>query len=460
VIDYYGPPRTIETVSLYQALDAEQYLPPGYFKDRIVFVGLSQVAGVDIRESKDSFPTPFSGGKVGYTYGVEIHATIAGNLLEQRRVELLPPSIEALALVGLALLASLLFIFLRPMVGIAVALPLMLLSWVVAYLAFARTGTWIPVVIPSVVQLPAAYTVSLVWYYLTTVREREKIRRAFSFYLSPDMIRRIQEDPDSLSLGGEEVVGSALFTDIAGFTSTSEKMTAPETASMLNDYFSDITQTIFDTNGTLIKYIGDAVFAIYGAPLRMDDHATRACRAAVAMARMHETLGDRWAGRLATRIGIHTGPMLVGNLGSAQRFDYTAIGDTVNLAARLESLNKSTGTRALISGETLAQTDGNLIVRSLGRVRVVGRAEPVALYELLGVKGDETRPDFETVKRFEGAVDDFVARRFAEAADGFREVHEHLGHDGPSQLYLDTIAQLETAPPPDDWNGVITFTKK
>jgi adenylate cyclase len=229
---------------------------------------------------------------------------------------------------------------------------------------------------------------------------------------------------------------------------------------MLNDYFSDITQTIFDTNGTLIKYIGDAVFAIYGAPLRMEDHATRACRAAVAMARMHETLGDRWAGRLATRIGIHTGPMLVGNLGSAQRFDYTAIGDTVNLAARLESLNKSTGTRALISGETLEQTDGNLVVRSLGRVRVVGRGEPVALYELVGLKGETTRPDLETIERFERAVEDFTARRFTEATAKFRDIREQLGTDGPCQLYLDTISQLESDPPEQDWDGVINFTKK
>src|SRR5262245_63331235 len=181
---------------------------------------------------------------------------------------------------------------------------------------------WLPVVIPCLVQLPVAYAASVVWYYLTTVREREKIRKAFAFYLSPSMIRRITDSPGRLNLGGEEIVGTAMFTDIKGFTSIAEGMTAPETAALLNDYFSVATGHVFDTGGTLIKYIGDAIFAIWGAPLHMDDHATPACRAALGMAYLQDRLTDRPAGNLITRIGVHTGPMLVGNLGSAQRFDY------------------------------------------------------------------------------------------------------------------------------------------
>lgn len=461
LINYYGPPRTIQTVSLYQALEPERFLPPDFFRDRIVFVGASQVASVGVSEVKDSFPTPFSGGEVGFTYGVEIHATVAANLLERHGVRVLPPVYETLLLLVLALFASLTFIYLRPTLGILALVVLEIAAWLTAYGAFTGAGLWIPAVIPGVVQLPAAYVMSLVWYYLTTVRERESIRRAFGFYLSPEMIRRIAESPDSLRLGGEEIVGTAVFTDIAGFTSISEKMTAPETASMLNDYFSETTRRIFDTGGTLIKFIGDAVFAIWGAPVSMDDHATQACRAAVSMGRSRERLGDRAAGRLVTRIGIHTGPMLVGNLGSSQRFDYTAIGDTINLAARLESLNKSVGTLALVSGETLEQTDGTLAVRSLGRVRVAGRAKPVALYELLGLKGEQNRLDSETIERFERAVKDFSSRRFDDAATGFREVRERCGgEDGPSELYLKTIAQLEQEPPDRDWDGVINFATK
>jgi adenylate cyclase len=316
-------------------------------------------------------------------------------------------------------------------------------------------------VIPTTVLLPVAYVTALVWYYLTTVRERENIRRAFSFYLSPEMISKIADSPESLSLGGEEVVGTALFTDIKGFTSIAESMSAPETARMLNEYFSEVTGTIFDTGGTLIKYIGDAVFAIWGAPVKMDDHATQACRAAVAMARMQEGSDGSPAGRLVTRIGVHTGSMLVGNLGSSQRFDYTAIGDTVNLAARLESLNKSVGTLALASGEAMAATDGSVATRPLGRVRVVGRHEPVELHELLGLAGEPTRPDAAALARFAAALADFRARRFREAAAGFEAVRAACGGtDGPSQLYLARIEELRARPPGPDWDGVINFLKK
>jgi adenylate cyclase len=459
LIDYYGTPRTVPTVSMYQALEPAKFLRPGFFRDQIVFVGANQVAALHADEAKDSFPTPFSGGEVGFTYGVEIHATIAANLLEGRRIEPLSPALERAALVGLAIAAASLFLYLSPPVGAIVLVALELLAWVSAYAAFALASRAIPVVVPSLIQLPVAYVASLVWYYLTTVREREKIRRAFSFYLSPEMIRRIAEDPGSLRLGGEEVVGTAVFTDIRGFTSIAEELSAHQTATMLNEYFSAITQTIFDTSGTLIKYIGDAVFALWGAPLPLPDHAARACRAALAMARARPGAASGTA--LVTRIGVHSGPMLVGNLGSHQRFDYTAIGDTVNLASRLESLNKALGTCALISGETLAQTDGTLVVRSIGRMRVAGRAEPVSIYELLGERGETTVPDAATIGRFEAALSAFAARRFDEAAAAFREVEREAGgQDGPSAFYLRTIERLRAAPPAADWDGVVQLESK
>jgi adenylate cyclase len=461
LIDYYGRPRTVPTVSIYQALEPGEYLAPGYFRDKVVFVGASEVAATDTTDEKDSFRTPFFGGEVGSTWGVEIHATIAANLLEERRIGMLGPALEAAMLLLLPLLATFTFIYLRPVFGAFALIAFELVPWAASWFAFTREDLWLPVLIPSLVQLPIAYVVSLVWYYLTTARERERIRRAFAFYLSPDMIRRVTESPDELDLGGEEIVGTAMFTDIKGFTSIAEGMTAPETAALLNDYFSEATSHVFGSGGTLIKYIGDAVFAIWGAPLRMDDHATPACRAAVGMSRLQQQIGDRPAGKLVTRIGVHTGSMLVGNLGSSQRFDYTAIGDTINLAARLESINKRFGTQTLVSGEALAATDGSLIARPLGHIRVVGRGEPVAIHELLGISGETTRPNAQAIERFERALEDFSASRFEEAADGFREVRELCGgDDGPSEFYLGTIDRLVAEPPPEGWNGVITFETK
>jgi adenylate cyclase len=240
-----------------------------------------------------------------------------------------------------------------------------------------------------------------------------------------------------------------MFTDIAGFTSVAESMTAKDAAAMLNQYFSEATGHVFDSGGTLVKYIGDAVFAIWNAPMRVPDHAARACRAAQALARMAPDSG------LKTRIGVHTGPMLVGNLGSAQRFDYTAIGDAVNLASRIEGLNKLLGTRAIISGETLAAAGGGVLTRRLGRVRVVGRTEPVALHELIvSAESEKIR------ESFEAALADFERGDLERARAGFRGVLAARPDDGPSAFYLKECERLQGQGATAEWTGVITAEHK
>jgi adenylate cyclase len=458
VLDYYGKPRTIRTVSLYQALDPEASLPPGFFRNKIVFVGASQEAAtLDIR--KDSFPTPFTSATAGNTYGVEIHATLAGNFLEGRRIRTLPRGVEIALLLLFPAAASLAFLLLRPLWGGVVFLLLLPVPLLAGWLAFARDGFWVPVTIPSVIQLPLAYGLSLLWYYLTTVKDRERIKRAFGHYLAPEMVAQLAEDPDRVNLGGEEIVATAMFTDLAGFTSIAEKKSAPETVAMLNDYFSQATRHVFEFQGTLVKYIGDAVFAIWGAPLPRTDHATLACRAALALARSEATRGDG----LRTRIGVHTGTMVVGNLGSAQRFDYTAIGDAVNLASRIEGLNKAFGTTVLASADTLAQTDGAFVTRSLGRVRVVGRTEPVHLHELLG-RTDEApsvQPSALCLQHFARGLEHFAAGRFGEAAGSF---HEALGSadgkDGPSEAFWRFAEGYALVPPEGEWDGTLVFESK
>jgi adenylate cyclase len=462
LIDYYGPARRVNTVSVYQALDPEQWLPEGFFRGRIVFVGLSESAATG-PAAKDAFPTPFRGARGQTTYGVEIHATIAANLLEHRQIDLLPPNLETLLLFLLPIPALLVFTWLRPLYGTAALVALAAVPWATALVAFNQRGFWLPTIIPSAIQLPLAYTISVLWYYLTTVRERERVKRAFSLYLSPEAARQVAEDPSALNLGGEEIVATAMFTDIAGFTSVAESMTAEETAAMLNRYFSEATGHVFETGGTLVKYIGDAVFAIWGAPVRVPDHAARACRAALALARMDARQGDSPdpAKRLRTRIGVHSGFMLVGNLGSAQRFDYTAIGDAVNLASRIEGLNKMFGTRAIVSGDALAAAGEGFTARRLGRVRVVGRSEPVALFELLAAEGMPPPPGGPDPERFEEALRRFEAGEFDRAEDAFREVIARAGgRDGPSSLYVSWCERYRREGAPEPWDGVITAESK
>jgi adenylate cyclase len=190
LINYYGPSRTVRTVSLYQALEPREHLPPGFFQGKVVFVGASLVAAAGPTEAKDSFRTPYRGGTRGNTFGAEIHATIAANLLEGRRVSAAPMSVSVLLLVGLPFAAMLVFVYVRPVMGALALAGFAALPWAIGHIAFSRADLWLPVIIPSFIQLPIAWVVSVVWYYLTTVREREKIRRAFAFYLSPGMIRR------------------------------------------------------------------------------------------------------------------------------------------------------------------------------------------------------------------------------------------------------------------------------
>lgn len=463
LIDYYGPARAgVKTVSLYQALDPDQYLPHGFFRDRIVFVGLSEPAASG-PAPKDAFRTPFTGARGETTYGVEIHATIAANLLDGSRIDLLPPWLETALFVLLSILALLVFVWLDPRYGAGALLVLAALAWLTAHVAFTRRGYWLPAVIPSAIQLPLAYVASLIWYYLTTVRARDRVKRAFAFYLSPDAVRQVSENPSALNLGGEELVATAMFTDIAGFTTVAESMTAHDTAAMLNRYFSEATEHVFETGGTLVKYIGDAVFAIWGAPVRVQDHAARACRSALALARMDARAGDTAdpTKRLRTRIGVHTGPMLVGNLGSSQRFDYTAIGDAVNMASRIEGLNKMFGTRATVSAETLAAAGSGFVARRLGCVRIVGRSEPVTIHELLQGPGADAPPGGPDLETFAAALRSFEHGEFDRAAGEFREVLSRSGGiDGPSSFYIRMCERLRREGVGPAWDGVFSADSK
>lgn len=294
--------------------------------------------------------------------------------------------------------------------------------------------------------------------------EKRRIRRAFSFYLSQEMIEKIVADPASLKLGGEEIIGTALFTDVQGFTTIAESLGAPETATLLNNYFTQVNCHIFAERGTLLKFIGDSVFAIWGAPVRIENHATPACAAALAVAKAQDPGSGGEPSvltKLVTRIGVNTGFMLVGNLGSEERFDYTAVGDAVNIAARLEGLNKFFGTKVIASGATVDLTKGKFVVRRLGRVRLAGKNKPVEIFEILGQQGEATVPDAPALARFEQALGDFSARRFGEAADGFRQVLAMCGgKDGPSDFYLGRIERFRLEPPPEDWDGTVTLESK
>lgn len=407
---------------------AEPTISPEALRGKHVFFGFSAPGLMDLR------PTPLS----NVSPGVMIHATVLDNLLGGDFLREAPGSAVAAGTLLLALLTGLLA---TAFSGTRITVTLALLAaGVPAVAGFAAypAGWWWPI-LPGLTAASLAGFGSLVRNYAVEGSQKRFIKQAFRHYLSPAVIDRILVDPHALKLGGERRELSILFMDLAAFTSLSEGLEPEELTALLNDYLSDMTDIILEEGGTLDKYLGDAILAFWNAPLGQDDHATRACRAAVRCQRRLIERGPDFRARcgreLRARIGLHTGPVVVGNMGSRQRFDYTVLGDAANLASRLEGANKHFGTETLISETTLSQA-GAFQCRALGPMRVVGRQEPVEVFELTGLPGEADPPGFERFAEaleawragddvraaalFAELPDDPVARRMSEIAPGWQ----------------------------------------
>jgi len=304
------------------------------------------------------------------------------------------------------------------------------------------------------------------YQFLSTEREKGFLRSAFSRYLSNDVIEQIIANPGQLKLGGQQKLLTAVFTDIKGFSTISETMTPEELVFLLNQYLTGMSDIILDLQGTIDKYEGDAIIAFFGAPVSFDDHARRACLAAVRMKRLEDQLNVRFLAEkiaptpLATRIGINTGLMVVGNMGTERMMNYTMIGDAVNLAARLEGVNKLYGTWILISEDTKDQIGDTLVTRKLDRVRVVGKSVPIRLFEAVEEKGHLPAGMDALLKVYDVALADFESRKWTEAKKGFDECLRLFPTDGPSLRYRKLAEEYEKIPPAKTWDGIFKMENK
>ena len=384
MLNYYGGVETFPAYSLSDiflsnaalAGGKKPTIDPTVVKNKIVIIGVAAPGLYDPKSTPLSriFPGP------------EIHATAIENILTS---DFMRPASAATNIAFILLCALLAALWLaRSGSGLSALLFIALFSAIftaTTYLLF-RMGIWVEVV-PPLMALGLSSFSTIFRNYMTEGRKKREIRKAFGQYLSPHVVGKIAENPEALKLGGAEQEVTLFFSDIVGFTSISEKITPTELVSQLNSYFSETTRIIQEAEGTLDKYIGDAIMAFWGAPLVIADHASRAVMAAMAIQKAL-TQGALFE----TRIGLHTGPAVVGNIGSDIRFNYTAIGDAVNLASRLEGLNKQFGTHIIMSETTWKASLDLIEARRVGRVRVKGREEPVGIYEPLGTRGE--RPKF------------------------------------------------------------------
>jgi class 3 adenylate cyclase len=288
----------------------------------------------------------------------------------------------------------------------------------------------------------------------------DNLQKMLSSYLSERVVNVLLSDPSKLEMEGTKRIMTAVFTDIRNFSAISEKMDPIDLARLLNIYLTAMSDIILEQMGTIDKYEGDAIMAFFGAPLDLPDHAKRTCTAAILMKRKETELNKDFAetglssSPLLARIGINTGSMNVGNMGSERKLDYTIMGNAVNIAARLEGLNKFFGTWILVSEHTVRAAGDGFLFRRLGLVRLTGIQTPVETYELVDMAADASDVQRKTVQLFHEALVFFEKREWSAAEEGFKKVLDVAGDDSPSRIFLDRCNTFKTTPPPDEWDGV------
>jgi len=453
LINYYGPSLTFTNLSASDVIDGT--VKPEQLKNKIVLVGATAIALPDLHS------TPYD----PLVPGVEVHATIIENILNQDFLQR-PPWIRLLSMMvilGAGLLLGLASLYFKA-VGTALLLGVGVGGYLVAdYVFFTQQGLWVHTVYPVFSQLLVYFGITL---YRFTFEEREKrfIKGAFSQYLAPTVVDRLVENPKLLKLGGERKVLTAFFSDVAGFSTIAEKLEAEELVDLLNVYLTDMTEIILKYEGTVDKFEGDAIIAFFGAPIEFEDHATRTCLAALDMQNRLAELREIWKkeGRpeMFMRIGINTGQMVVGNMGSTNRMDYTMMGDSVNLAARLEGVNKQYQTYTMLSEFTYELAKNDIEARELDSIRVVGKQEPIKIYEALGRKGEMDDFIQLILPHFEEGLDHYKKRRWDKAIDSFERALNLYENDGPSLTYRNRCIAFKIHPPPSDWDGVFTMKTK
>jgi adenylate cyclase len=457
LIKFVGPARSIDTLSYYQILDDEHPVPVERIRDRIVLVGRELQASPAPLGQTDLFPTPFFESTGIYTSGVEIHANIIHNLLSGQWVREISANVKLIACFGYFLLFSLIFTAFFPLRGL-IALGVSSLGLTaLCYWLFCVFDFWAPPIM-FVLGTASIYTGNVVLQYLAEARQKRWLRGAFNRYVSPAVVESIVNDPSLLELGGQEVHATIFFSDLANFTSFSERLTPKDLVAFLNEYFTPMTKIILEHRGALDKFIGDAIMAFWGAPLRLENHAQYACDAALKMKETIACLREDWRQRelppLEARMGIHSGPVVVGNVGSIERFNYTVLGDTVNLASRLEGANKFYGTSILISEDTFQLAGSAFFARELDSIRVKGRQAPVKIYELIGKRGEKELPFLDT---FAQGLAEYKKRLWDRAELHFGSI---ASIDPPSRTYLERCRHYKTNPPPENWDGVFTQESK
>ncbi len=456
-VDYAGTNDVYRQISLQEVLDA---FVKGDAATLSIFKNAVVIIGPTARSIGDHNATPLA----DISPNCFVHANVYDQIISGKYIEHAPMQAQMIILLFLALIVSITAILLKlrwslPIGGLLVAGYVLF-----AYSTFANTGVVYYLVEP-IFALFFSFASAMSYNAATEGRQKAVIKGMFERYVDKTVVKQILDNPSLVKLGGEEREITTLFADIEGFTSMAEKMGPTNTVGMLNSYLTEMSNIIIENGGTIDKYIGDAIMAFWGAPLSDPDHALNACDAAINMQRKLTALHTKWIhyGRpvVNQRIGINTGRAVVGNMGAETRLNYTAVGDAVNLASRLEGVNKEYGTRLLMSEHTYRQVHEDVLSREMDLVVVMGKSEPVRIYELIAM-ADEVQTDATKnfLEYYHNGLDAYKKRAWKSAIEHFQQALSIRRDDIVSNLYIQRSTMFMDSPPPDDWNGVFIMTKK
>ena len=463
-VNYYGKFQTFYYLPYSYCIDPEM-LPPDYWENKVAFVGASLPGLMDLRN------TP-----VQETFaGVEIHANVMQSILKNEFVILKDQSSTFYSILLICILMGMMISFpKKPFYALPIPL-LGIIGWMVyANFQFITNLTMLEVVRP-VLSMMGTFGGIFLYNYFGAEKDKRFLKNTFSTYISPELIDQMYEAKEQPSLGGEEGYHTAFFTDIQSFSAFSEKLTANDLVELLNDYLTEMTDILLDNKGTLDKYIGDAIVAFYGAPAPVDDHEYWACLTAVKMQDRLAELRGKWQGEgdrwpeivhnMQNRIGINTGSLVTGNMGSTMRMNYTMMGDTVNLAARLEASAKQYGIYIQVAEETYNACKDKFIWRDLDYVIVMGKTEPAQVFELISEDGNMPPGYDKLLPAYNEALKLYRNQDWVKAVDAFKESDKLEDmfpgrKTNPSRIYIPRCEHYRDNPPGDDWDGSWALTKK
>jgi len=492
LVNIYGPSRTFPHFNLIKIIDDAEFktkdeLENGIdfnqweilneessyrnlFRDKVFIIGST------MPEDKDIMASAFAKGERkgdNQINGVEYHANIVQNILSNNFLSTQSKGSEILLILFLTALSFYISYLVRKIklkigfiiesINIIIILLLVFVIYEFSIFLFIQNKLVIAIVSPSLAVI-IGYFSSTAYHFLLERQKNVIIKGMFSQYVSKEVVNQLIIDPDKLRLGGERKNLSILFSDIAGFTTFAEKKQPEELVSFINEFLNAMTEIILSHNGTLDKYLGDAVMAFWGAPVEVLDHAYNACITALQMQEKLVEMREKWSSSGETsiriRIGINTGDVIVGNIGGEKRFDYTVLGDNVNLASRLEGANKEYATNIMISDATYDFCKDKILARELDVIRVKGKNKPTKVYELISMRGDRKAEEaVEKMDLYFQALDLYRQKSFEPALDYFKRSFEKLG-DYPSKVYIQRCEFYLKNPPDENWDGVFEMKTK